>query len=228
MVSTVTETITQCLEAQVEEIEVLRSIYSDEWKTENEADRSYSIDIQHEDFKITLYVTLPENYPSESPPTYTLLAPNLTRHQKNQLSNLLDEVYFLDLTGVTHGEQIIDRKSVFQGHAAIVFSTDEVRHVINELKKNKKIAKATHNMYAYRIVNNNNTFIQDCDDDGESNAGGRLLHLLQILNVKNVLVVVSRWYGRIHLGPVRFRHINNAARQVLEQSGILKEGKKQN
>ncbi len=32
----------------------------------------------------------------------------------------------------------------------------------------------------------------DCDDDGESAAGGRLLHLLTILDVKNVCVVVSR------------------------------------
>ncbi|OWK59722.1 Histamine H3 receptor [Lonchura striata] len=38
---------------------------------------------------------------------------------------------------------------------------------------------------------------------------------LQILNVHNVLVVVSRWYGGILLGPDRFKHINNCARNVL-------------
>ena len=41
----------------------------------------------------------------------------------------------------------------------------------------------------------------DNDDDGEDAAGGRLLHLLQILDAKNVLVIVSRWYGGIKLGP---------------------------
>lgn len=35
--------------------------------------------------------------------------------------------------------------------------------------------------------------LQDCNDDGETHAGGRLLHLLQIINVTNVAVVVSRW-----------------------------------
>lgn len=35
--------------------------------------------------------------------------------------------------------------------------------------------------------------MQDCDDDGESAAGGRLLHLLQVADAKNVVVVVSRW-----------------------------------
>ena len=33
---------------------------------------------------------------------------------------------------------------------------------------------------------------QDCDDDGESAAGGRLLHMLEMMNVRNVMVVVSR------------------------------------
>lgn len=37
----------------------------------------------------------------------------------------------------------------------------------------------------------------------------------QILDVHNVLVVVSRWYGGILLGPDRFKHINNCARNIL-------------
>lgn len=35
------------------------------------------------------------------------------------------------------------------------------------------------------------------------------------MNVQNVLVVVSRWYGGILLGPDRFKHINNCARNIL-------------
>ncbi|TRY91914.1 hypothetical protein DNTS_029632 [Danionella cerebrum] len=42
---------------------------------------------------------------------------------------------------------------------------------------------------------------------------------LQILDVSNVLVVVSRWYGGILLGPDRFKHINNCARNILLQEG---------
>ena len=76
-------------------------------------------------------------------------------------------------------------------------------------------------MFSILIVNSSIfvffNFLSDCDDDGESGAGARLLHLLDILGVKNVCVVVSRWYGGVHLGPDRFRHINNAARQLLAQ-----------
>ncbi|XP_023344929.1 protein IMPACT [Eurytemora carolleeae] len=124
------------------------------------------------------------------------------------------------------GECFEDRRSIFQGHVAVVTSTLEVHAVINKLYENKKIANATHNMYAYRIhCQDKNSILQDCEDDGESAAGGRMLHLLEILDVKNILVIVSRWYGGIHLGPDRFKHINNAARQVLEQSGLLVQEK---
>ena len=63
--------------------------------------------------------------------------------------------------------------------------------------------------------------MQDFDDDGESAAGGRLLHLLQIVGAQDVVVVVSRWYGGILLGPARFTHINNAARKLLDQCGYI-------
>lgn len=41
----------------------------------------------------------------------------------------------------------------------------------------------------------------------------------QILDVRNVMVVVSRWYGGILLGPDRFKHINNCARNILVEEG---------
>ena len=63
--------------------------------------------------------------------------------------------------------------------------------------------------------------LQDYDDDGESAAGGRLLRLLTLVGAENVLVVVSRWYGGVLLGPARFTHINNAARQLLDECGYV-------
>ncbi|XP_037079618.1 protein IMPACT-like [Pollicipes pollicipes] len=111
---------------------------------------------------------------------------------------------------ITHGECIMDRKSVFQGHCAIVRSVQQVRQVVARLKENRKVAAAAHNMWAYRIGGaTSGAFQQDCDDDGETHAGARMLHLLE-----DVVVVVSRWFGGILLGPDRFRHINNATRGV--------------
>ncbi len=52
---------------------------------------------------------------------------------------------------ITTGDCIEDRKSVFQGHYAKVERVEEVKSVIAKLYENRKIANATHNMYAYRI-----------------------------------------------------------------------------
>mmetsp|Transcript_22804 Transcript_22804/g.53902 ORF Transcript_22804/g.53902 Transcript_22804/m.53902 type:complete len:248 (+) Transcript_22804:152-895(+) len=122
---------------------------------------------------------------------------------------------------IAHGETLVDRKSIFQAHLALVTTREQVKEVMSHLLSNTKIARATHNISAYRIELPNGQILQDCDDDGEAAAGGRLLNLLNIINVRNVVVVVSRWYGGVHLGPDRFKHINNVARDILESNGLI-------
>lgn len=123
---------------------------------------------------------------------------------------------------ILHGEPFTDRKSTFQAHLAHVVTSDQVKQVLEELKKNRKINNASHNVMAYRIFcENRNSFLQDCDDDGEAAAGSRLLHLLQILNIKNIIIVVTRWYGGILLGPDRFKHYNNCARGLMKVAGLV-------
>ena len=59
------------------------------------------------------------------------------------------------------------------------------------------------------------------DDDGETAAGGRLLRLLVLADARDVVVVVSRWYGGIHLGPARFHVINACAKDALVALGEI-------
>ncbi|XP_030069520.1 protein IMPACT [Microcaecilia unicolor] len=127
-----------------------------------------------------------------------------------------------ELPPVKHGEPITDRRSTFQAHLAPVIHPKQVKMVLAKLYENKKIASATHNIYAYRIYcEDKQTFLQDCEDDGETAAGRRLLHLMQILDARNVMVIVSRWYGGILLGPDRFKHINNSARNILVEENYV-------
>lgn len=124
-------------------------------------------------------------------------------------------------------DPIIDRKSVFIGHACKLTHPSEVDQIRAFLLSDRKIAKATHPvMLAYRCKGSGNIMHQDNDDDGETAAGSRLAHLLQILDIDNVLVVVTRWYGGIQLGSDRFRHINQAARDALLLGGFIKAGGK--
>uniref|UniRef100_A0A0R3S6A9 RWD domain-containing protein n=1 Tax=Elaeophora elaphi TaxID=1147741 RepID=A0A0R3S6A9_9BILA len=124
---------------------------------------------------------------------------------------------------IISGNSMVDRKSTFQAHVAQVFSKNEVALVLNKLKENNKIARATHNMYAWlteETVNGRLIKHHDCEDDGEIGAGAKLLNLLELMKAKNVLVIITRWYGGIHLGPDRFRHICNLARQILVDNGF--------
>ncbi|KAL8634828.1 MAG: hypothetical protein Q9228_007613, partial [Teloschistes exilis] len=55
------------------------------------------------------------------------------------------------------------------------------------------------------------------DDDGETHGGRALEAVLAEKNVTGV-VVVARWYGGRMLGPVRFEHIKNCARDAIAGS----------
>ncbi|KAK7016715.1 hypothetical protein SK128_013251 [Halocaridina rubra] len=262
------------LSRQADEIEALSSIYGTDFHTESKERRTYSIEITENYLTSSLEVTMPPDYPSESPPFYMLSAPWLKGLKRQELCGYLEDIYlenagesivyewverirqFMTEEGesarqdtkeveisnglretiledktedetpcpdIFSGEIITDRKSVFQPHLANVQSQSDVRQVLRKLKENKKIANATHNIFAYRFLPFGSSCVsQDCEDDGEIHAGGRLLHLLQILDAQNVIVIVTRWYGGIHLGPDRFKHINNAARQILDQCGHIK------
>ncbi|KAH7396165.1 ribosomal protein S5 domain 2-type protein [Pyrenochaeta sp. MPI-SDFR-AT-0127] len=119
-----------------------------------------------------------------------------------------------------------EKKSVFLARVAPVSSPTQARqYVAHLLATDKKAARATHNMTAWRIKGPNDTSYQDCDDDGETAAGSRMLHLMQLMDVWNVMVVVTRWYGGIHLGPDRFRIINTTAREALVLGGFAKDAK---
>lgn len=119
-------------------------------------------------------------------------------------------------------EIITEKKSIFIARAAPVSSVEQAKSYLSHLlSTDKKVAKATHNITAWRMRGENGVQYQDCDDDGEDAAGGRLLHLLELMNVWGVMVVVSRWYGGIKLGPDRFRIINQCARDAVVKGGFV-------
>ena len=121
-------------------------------------------------------------------------------------------------------------------HVCTVQCMEHVQWALAELLFNdKKVAKATHNMFAYRFhttatttANGNksgssssSTLVSDNDDDGEKGSGNKLASLLDMSGVENVLVVVSRWYGGSLLGPARFKWIAGVARDGLVQGGYI-------
>lgn len=94
-------------------------------------------------------------------------------------------------------EYIID-KSRFIGHAKPVQTEEEAKQFIDDIKQEYK--DATHNVWAYTVGQNMN--IQRYSDDGEpqGTAGIPTLELIKKENLRNVAVVVTRYFGGLKLG----------------------------
>ncbi|PBP23152.1 UPF0029-domain-containing protein [Diplocarpon rosae] len=124
----------------------------------------------------------------------------------------------------TQSDVVVEMKSVFVARSAPVSSPDEARSYLQRLlESDKKVRSATHNITAWRIKGENGVAYQDCDDDGETAAGGRVLHLMQLMDIWNAMVVVTRWYGGHQLGPKRFSVINAVARDAFVKAGLVQE-----
>lgn len=95
-------------------------------------------------------------------------------------------------------DEIVIKKSRFIGHAKPVETEDEAVAFIEELKK--KYWDATHNCSAY-LIGERDQF-QKALDDGEPSgtAGKPILEVIKNRGMKNVVVVVTRYFGGIMLG----------------------------
>ncbi|MCD1259463.1 YigZ family protein [Paenibacillus athensensis] len=94
--------------------------------------------------------------------------------------------------------EIVIKRSRFIGHARPVASEEEALRFIGEIKKQH--GTATHNCSAYVIGERDQ--IQKQSDDGEPSgtAGKPILEVIKHQGLKNVAVVVTRYFGGIMLG----------------------------
>lgn len=95
-------------------------------------------------------------------------------------------------------KEIVIKKSRFIGHVMPVESEEEAVSFIEEIKK--RHWNATHNCSAYMIGERDE--IQKQSDDGEPSgtAGKPILEVIRNQGLKNVAIVVTRYFGGIMLG----------------------------
>lgn len=106
---------------------------------------------------------------------------------------------------------IRDRGSRYAVSGGVCTSSAEAGAFVKDLKRNKKFAKATHNTWA--CLSGSEGPLKH--DDGESGAGMVILRMLEREDLRDTIVVVTRWYGGKHLGGDRFRHVQDAVRQFI-------------
>ncbi|WP_103333081.1 YigZ family protein [Pseudotabrizicola formosa] len=107
---------------------------------------------------------------------------------------------------------VSDRGSRYAVSGGAVDGRDGVERFLRDLKRQKKYARATHNSWA-AILSDEGPLRQD---DGESGAGAVILKMLEREGLTDCIVVVTRWYGGVHLGGDRFAHVVTCVRAFLE------------
>lgn len=112
------------------------------------------------------------------------------------------------------------QKSRFIGRAERVTSEEEARAIIE--KVTKEHWKATHNCYAYIV--GENAQIQKSSDDGEpaGTAGIPMLEVIKKKQLRDTLVIVTRYFGGIKLGAGGLvRAYAKTCAQAIAAAGIV-------
>ncbi|NBI29066.1 YigZ family protein [Chengkuizengella marina] len=94
--------------------------------------------------------------------------------------------------------EIVIKKSRFIGHAAPATTEEEALEFITKIRKEH--SAATHNCFAY-IIGDRDQFQKQSDDGEPSGTAGKpILEVIKNQGLKNIAVVVTRYYGGIMLG----------------------------
>lgn len=118
--------------------------------------------------------------------------------------------------------EFIEKKSRFIAHVSPVKDEAEALEFIDGIKT--KHREATHNVHAYQIGEKDE--IQRANDDGEpaGTAGRPVLEVIKKEQLKNVVVVVTRYFGGIMLGAGGLiRAYGKSASLGLHTAGIVKK-----
>lgn len=126
---------------------------------------------------------------------------------------------FLTLAAPASAE-LIEKKSRFIGYAAPAADEAAALEFLQQIRSRHR--DATHNCYAYQAGEADQ--FQRSSDDGEpaGTAGRPILEVIRGRELKNTIVVVTRYFGGILLGTGGLvRAYSAAAKAAIEAAGVV-------
>lgn len=116
-------------------------------------------------------------------------------------------------------DEIIINKSRFIGYSLPIDNEDDALSFIEEIKTLHR--DATHNVYGYVLGDDNS--VQRYSDDGEPNgtAGIPVLEVIKKEDLRNVVVVVTRYFGGIKLGTGGLIRAYTKGAKIGIEAGII-------
>ncbi|TRM69087.1 hypothetical protein BD626DRAFT_5427 [Schizophyllum amplum] len=131
-------------------------------------------------------------------------------------------------TPIATSQEIRDRGSIFVANVFRAATLNEVQRCVKHLRNVAHGARpASHEMHAWRCMQTRPgmtglggpeefELVKGSADDGEQWSGNRILKVMEAHGTLDAVVVVSRWYGGVMLGPSRFTHIESCAAEVCQ------------
>ncbi|WP_428740612.1 IMPACT family protein [Tenacibaculum sp.] len=115
-----------------------------------------------------------------------------------------------------------DRNSKFFGYAFPVFSEEDIKERLEELRKLHHTAR--HHCYAWQLGTENIRFRANDDGEPSNSAGQPIYGQIQAFDVTNILIVSVRYFGGTKLGVGGLINAYRASAQLaLEASEIVEK-----
>ena len=113
-----------------------------------------------------------------------------------------------------------EKKSKFIGYIKPVSTVEEDEKFIDSIKEMHP--NATHNVPLYRVVENGQEYFKYNDDGEPANTAGKpMAEILNILDIYNVAIVATRYFGGIKLGAGGLiRNYAKTAKIAVNEAGI--------
>lgn len=110
------------------------------------------------------------------------------------------------------------KSSTFIARATSITDPNQRKRLVQSLLDgNPNLKTATHNAWAYRVTLPGGRIREESFDDGESGCGELMLRVMRDADTVDTLVVLTRWFGGIMLGPDRWRLMRNCVNNALSE-----------
>lgn len=121
------------------------------------------------------------------------------------------------------GEAVVElviKKSKFIGACFPVTGTEQAEEIIGRIQKEHY--KATHNTYAYVLEPDGSKFKYSDDGEPSQTAGKPIYDTIRGMELTDILVVVTRYFGGIKLGTGGLaRAYGQSAKEALEAADMI-------
>lgn len=124
--------------------------------------------------------------------------------------------------GTFRSDEIVIRRSRFIGWGAPVDTEDDALAVLERIRSEHP--QATHHCYAYRVGLGTETVRFSDDGEPGGTAGKPILEVLNREDLRNAIVVVTRYFGGVQLGAGGLvRAYAQSAKMAIDAAGIVEQ-----